>query len=246
MNVVAILPALDEEATVGEVVRGLEPHVRAVVVVDNGSCDATSARAQAAGARVLREPRHGYGAACLAGARAAAYLGAEVLLFLDADGSDDPADAPLLLGPIAAGDADLVLGTRPAELVEPGAMGPAQRFGNWLAPLLMRAVVGAPYHDMPPYKAITRTAFDELALTDQTYGFTIEMLLKAHARALRVREVSVRCWARRGGASKVSGTLRGTAAAAMKILVSIARYSETGIRRNRIVTCRELDTGGTS
>jgi glycosyltransferase involved in cell wall biosynthesis len=246
MNVVAILPALDEEATVGEVVRGLEPHVRAVVVVDNGSRDATSARAQAAGARVLSEPRRGYGAACLAGARAAADLGADVLLFLDADGSDDPAEAPLLLGPIEASDADLVLGARPAELVERGAMTPAQRFGNWLAPLAMRAMVGARYHDMPPYKAITRTAFDALALTDQTYGFTIEMLLKAHARALRVREVSVRCRARRGGASKVSGTLRGTVAAAMKIFATIARYGEIGNSRKRIVACRELDTGGSS
>jgi glycosyltransferase involved in cell wall biosynthesis len=246
VNVVAILPALDEEATVGEVVRGLEPHVRAVVVVDNGSRDATPARAQAAGARVVREPRRGYGAACLAGARAAADLGADVLLFLDADGSDDPADAPLLLGPLAANDADLVLGARAAGRVEPGAMTRAQRFGNWLAPLAMRALVGARYHDMPPYKAITRTAFDALALTDQTYGFTIEMLLKAHVRALRVREVSVHCRARRGGASKVSGTWLGTARAATKILATIARYSETEIRRNRVVACRQLDTGGSS
>lgn len=223
-NVVAIVPALDEQDTIGHVVHGVSAYVRKVVVVDNGSRDATPERAEAAGAHVVREPRRGYGAACLTGARAAVDLGADVLLFLDADGSDDPTQAPLLIAPIEAGIADLVLGVRAPALIERGAMTPAQRFGNWFAPLAMRAVVGARYRDMPPFKAITRRAFDELGLTDLSYGFTIEMLLKAHARALRVNEVDVRCRARRGGVSKVSGTVRGTVGATVKILTSIARH----------------------
>jgi len=225
MKVVAVLPALDEEETIGAVVGGLVAAGIEAVVVDNGSRDRTALRAREAGARVKEQRERGYGAACLAGIEEARELGAEIVLFLDADGSDDPADATKLLAPIIAGEADLCLGVRPGHLVERGAMAPAQRFGNWLAPRVMRVVTGARYSDMPPFKAISMSELSRLALTDRTYGFTIELLLRAHRERLRVREVPVRCHARRGGQSKVSGTLRGTVGASYKIIKTILKYA---------------------
>jgi rSAM/selenodomain-associated transferase 1 len=224
-RVVAVVPALDEEDSIGDVVRGVAPFVDAVVVVDNGSADRTADRARAAGATVEREGRRGYGAACLAGVRRARELGAGVVLFLDGDGSDDPSEAPLLLEPVARGEADLVLGVRTAASTEPGAMAPVQRFGNWLAPRLMRAVVGARYRDMPPFKAVTMDALERLDLCDPGMGYIIEMLLKAHTEGLRVRELEVRCRARRAGRSKISGTVRGTLRASAKITSAILRHA---------------------
>ena len=223
--IVAVLPALDEEENIAGVVRDVAPQVDRVVVVDNGSRDATADRARAAGADVVHEPARGYGAACLAGIARARDLGAEVVVFLDADGSDDPSEAPRLLAPILGGAADLVLGVRTRETTEPGAMTSVQRFGNWFAPRIMRLATGARYRDMPPFKAIRRDALDALALRDRGHGFTIELLLRAHALRLRVVEVPVRCRARRAGASKVSGTIRGSARAAVKIVTTIARYA---------------------
>jgi glycosyltransferase involved in cell wall biosynthesis len=223
--IVAVLPALDEEETISDVVRGLLPRVDRVVVVDNGSRDRTAQRARDAGAEVALEPRRGYGHACLAGIARASELGASVLVLLDADGSDDPNELPRLLAPLVEGDADLVLGCRQRGTIEPGAMTPAQRFGNWLAPRLMRLAVGARYRDMPPFKVMTREAFERLGVTDTGHGFTIELLLKAHARGLVTREVSVRCRRRAGGKSKVSGTVLGTARASLKIVTTIARHA---------------------
>jgi glycosyltransferase involved in cell wall biosynthesis len=231
--VIAILPALDEEATVGAVVEALGEHADVVLVVDNGSRDRTAARARDAGAEVVHEPRRGYGAACLAGVARARELGAEVVLFLDADGSDDPREAPRLLAPVLAGEADLALGVRTRATTEPGAMTPAQRFGNWLAPILMRLAVGARYRDMPPFKAIRRDALEQLALRDAGMGYSIELLLEAHRKRLRVVEVEVSCRARRSGTSKVSGTLLGTVRAGLKITSTIAKHALAGKRNLR-------------
>ncbi len=222
---VAVIPALDEADSIGDVVRGIAAHVDRVVVVDNGSRDETARRARDAGADCVVEPARGYGAACIAGIARARALGATTILFLDADGSDDPADAPRLLAPVVHGEIDLALGVRTRATTEPGAMTPVQRFGNWFAPLAMRAVTGARYHDMPPFKAIRVSALDLAFPTDRGHGFTIELLLRAHARGLRVREIEVRCRARRAGVSKVSGTWIGSARAAAKILSTIARYA---------------------
>ena len=219
-----MIPALDEAACVGEVVDGVRAHVDTVVVVDNGSRDDTSAVAAAHGAVVEQEPRRGYGAACLRGLTRARVLGASVVVFLDADGSDDPGDVPRLLAALRDG-AELALGVRTRETTEAGAMTRTQRFGNWLAPLLMQSIFGACYHDMPPLKAIRRDALDRLALTETGHGFTIELLLRAHRAGLRVAEVPVRCRARRAGASKVSGTVIGSARAAYRILTTIARHA---------------------
>ncbi len=221
---VAVIPALDEAGNIASVVAGLLAHVTTVVVVDNGSADRTAEHAASAGADVVREPARGYGAACLAGVARARELGATVVLFCDADGSDDPADAPRLLDPVVRNECDLVLGIRTRDTVDDGAMTPVQRFGNWLAPLLMRAIIGARYSDMPPFKAIRREALDALALDDRGHGFTIQLLLRAHTEELRVVEIPVRCRARASGVSKVSGTVRGSARAAVKIVSTIVRH----------------------
>ena len=221
--IVAVIPALDEAGTIADVVRGIHQCVDAVVVVDNGSRDDTASLARSAGATVVAESRRGYGAACQAGVDHARRLGGRVVLFLDADGSDDPAEAPRLLAPIGRGEADLVLGVRTT--IERGAMAPVQRFGNWLAPVLMRLVAGASYRDMPPFKAVTVDALDSLALGDTGMGYIIEMLMKAHRMGLRVKEVEVSCRARRAGSSKISGTVVGTLRASVKIVSVIARYA---------------------
>jgi glycosyltransferase involved in cell wall biosynthesis len=221
---VAVIPALDEAGNIGSVVDGIGRYVDKVVVVDNGSRDSTADVAREHGAIVEHEPRRGYGAACHRGLARARALDASVVMILDGDGSDDPADAPRLLAEIEAG-AELALGIRTRETTEPGAMTSVQRFGNWFAPAIMRVAFGAPYHDMPPFKAIQRDALDRLQLTDMGHGFPIELLLQAHRRGLRIVEIPVRCRVRRSGESKVSGTVGGAARAAVKILATIARYS---------------------
>jgi len=230
-GVIAVIPALDEEGCIADVVRGIAPYVEHVVVVDNGSVDGTGERASTAGADVVREATRGYGRACLAGIGRARALGGRIVLFMDGDGSDDPAEAPLVLAAVLEERADITLGVRERKNIEPGAMTPVQRFGNWLAPRLMRVAVGARYRDMPPFKACRLEALDRLALTDRGHGFTIELMMKAHLTSLRVTEVSVHCRSRRAGASKVSGTIVGSARAAVKIVTTIARYTTVGARR---------------
>ncbi len=219
----AIIPALNEEENVEAVIRGIGPAVDRVVLVDNGSSDQTAARAQKAGADVVSAPERGYGAACFAGIAHSKALGADYLLLLDADGSDDPADAPRLLAAVRNGNADLALGTRTRALCEKGAMTFTQRWGNWLAPRLMRLATGARCSDLPPFKAIRASALDKLLLTERGHGFTIELLFEAHARGLKVVELPVRCRVRRGGKSKVSGTLWGTLQASARIIAIIGR-----------------------
>jgi len=236
-RVVALVPALDEEHCIADVVRGITASVDRVIVVDNGSVDATARLALAAGADVVSEPRRGYGRACLAGLARARELEAQIVLFLDGDGSDDPADAERLLRPVIDDQVDITFGLRRADLVERGAMTPVQRFGNWLAPFVMRWSMGASYHDMPPFKACSMATLDALALADTGHGFTIELMVKAHHARMRTLEIPVRCRARRGGVSKVSGTLRGASRAAAKILSTIARHA-TRSRLDRIRAAR--------
>ncbi len=221
----AVIPALNEAACIGEVVLGIAPYVDGVVVVDNGSADRTSEVARAAGAEVVMESRRGYGRACLAGIAHAKARGATMVLFLDADGSDAPDDAPLLIDPVSSGRFVLALGVRAAALCEPGSMTRTQRFGNWFGPWLMHVTLGANYRDMPPLKACSLDALDSLRLTDAGHGFTVEMLVKAHSAKLRVAQVEVHCRNRRGGVSKVSGSLRGASRAAIKIVSTIATHA---------------------
>ncbi|HEX8656001.1 MAG TPA: glycosyltransferase family 2 protein [Hymenobacter sp.] len=223
-----IIPAHNEAQAIGlvlaEIPAGL---VQEVIVVDNNSSDDTSAVAQAAGATVLREPRPGYGYACLAG-MAYAFGKAvaeqpEIVVFLDGDHSDYPEQMPDLLAPLLHGTADLVIGSRALGERERGALLPQQRFGNWLATRLLRLRYGGHFTDLGPFRAIGAPALLGLQMADKTYGWTVEMQIKAARQGLRTVEVPVR-YRRRIGTSKVSGTVRGTLGAGYKILWTIYRY----------------------
>jgi glycosyltransferase involved in cell wall biosynthesis len=196
-----------------------------VVVVDNGSTDGTAKVARQAGARVVQEPRAGYGYACAKGVSAAREEGAEVLVFLDGDGSFDPAQMLDLVKPIAAGEADLVLGSRPGGGMEPGAMPAHARFGNWLVARLMGLLYGLQVTDLGPYRAIRMDLLEQLDMREMTYGWPTEMMVKAARLGARVIETPVRYRVRRGGRSKVSGTIRGTLLATYAILFVTLRYA---------------------
>jgi glycosyltransferase involved in cell wall biosynthesis len=223
--VALIIPALNEAAAIGpalESLRGLP--LEQIIVADNGSTDGTAQVAASRGAQVVCESRRGYGSACLAGIRALA-AGIEIVAFMDADGSDDPADLERLLAPIASGEADLVIGSRTLGRREPGSLAPAQEWGNRLATWLLRILHGVRHTDLGPFRAIRRQALARLAMRDPDFGWTIEMQIKAHRHALRVLEVPVNYRRRRLGQSKISGTLRGTILAGAKILWTIFRLS---------------------
>ncbi len=219
--VVAVIPALDEEATIGAVVAGATAACDEVVVVDNASADATAGRAAAAGARVVRELRRGYGAACLTGALAADP--AAVLLFLDGDGSDDPRRLTAVTEPVAGGRADLVLGSRTLGRRQPGSVLGHQMAANRALAALIRAAWGARVTDLGPLRAIARRDLLELRMRSRTYGWPLEMVVKAARAGLRVAEVPVDARPRGGGESKVSGTLGGTVRTA-------ARFAEVLVR----------------
>ncbi|MGD9047181.1 MAG: glycosyltransferase family 2 protein [Anaerolineae bacterium] len=226
MNVAVIIPARNEEIPLPGVIAEIPSHIAdLVIVVDNGSTDRTAEVAQQAGAVVVREPRAGYGYACAAGVRAAAEQEAQILVFLDADGSFDPAQMTGLLAPIEDEGADLVLGSRPAGGMEPGAMPPHARFGNWLVARLMRLLYGLRVTDLGPYRAIRMDLLSRLKMREVTYGWPTEMMVKAARLDARVVEVPVRYRVRRGGRSKVSGTVRGTFLATYYILFVTLRYA---------------------
>jgi glycosyltransferase involved in cell wall biosynthesis len=229
-NVAIIIPARNEESPLPGVLAEIPPAVSGtVIVVDNGSTDGTAEVARQSRALVVSEPQAGYGYACAAGVRVAAERNAQVLVFLDADGSFDPAQIPDLLAPIGAGQADLVLGSRPAGGIEPGAMPLHARFGNWLVARLMRLLYGLRVTDLGPYRAIRADLLAQLGMQEMTYGWPTEMMVKAARRGTRVAEVPVRYRVRRGGRSKVSGTVRGTLLATKAILFVTLRYATGNI-----------------
>jgi glycosyltransferase involved in cell wall biosynthesis len=195
-----------------------------VIVVDGGSTDETVARARQEGARVIVEPRAGYGAACLAGVRAASHLGS-VLAFIDGDGSDDPQELPRLVEPILAGEYDFVIGSRARGQREPGSMGPHQLLAGQLAGLVIRLLYGARYTDMCPLRAIRRDALERLGMQERTYGWNLEMQMRAARGRLRILEVPVRHRNRAGGTSKVAGSLRGTVKASWQLTAALVRIA---------------------
>jgi len=222
LRVSLIIPALNE----AECLKSLLPEVpylllHETIVVDNGSTDATAAVAQAAGVRVVCEPRRGYGSACIAGVAAAS---GEILIFMDGDGSFMPQELVRLIEPIQKGEADLVLGTRLRGGMTSGAMPPHQRFGNYLVAWLVRTLYRVEVTDLGPFRAIRRDLFDQLQMQEQTYGWPIEMLVKAARRQARLLEVPVSYRPRLAGQSKVGGTVRGTILATYKILRVTFRY----------------------
>lgn len=229
MNASIVIPALNEESPLPSVIAEIPSGIAAsVIVVDNGSTDRTAEVAREAGALVVREPQAGYGYACAAGVRVALERGSDVLVFLDADGSFDPAQIPSLLGPIEVGRADLVLGSRPAGGMEPGAMPAHARFGNWLVARLMRLLYGLQVTDLGPFRAVRAELLNDLGMQEMTFGWPTEMMVKAARRGARVVEVPVVYRVRRGGRSKVSGTIRGTLLATQAILFVTLRYAYGG------------------
>jgi glycosyltransferase involved in cell wall biosynthesis len=225
-RVYAIIPAFNEEKSIGLVVREIPvPPVEEVIVVNNGSTDRTAVEATSAGASVLDEPRMGYGQACLTGI---AYVREkaekeDIIVFLDGDHSDYPEELPLLIEPILQGEADMVIGSRALGEREKGSMTPQQIFGNKLATYLLRKLYGGQYTDLGPFRAIRFEALEKLNMVDRTYGWTVEMQLKAIRCGLTYREIPVR-YRNRIGFSKVSGTLKGTVMAGYKIIWTLLKY----------------------
>jgi glycosyltransferase involved in cell wall biosynthesis len=223
LSVTVIIPALNEEESIGQVLVGIPADVvDEILVVDGGSSDGTVAVAQAEGAWVVHEPRRGYGRACAAGVAAAR---GDVVLFLDADGADDPTQIPDLLAPLQTGPAGMVLGSRLTGEIAPGAMPWHQRFGNQLAAWLIHRLYGLPLTDLSPFRAVDRELLLGLEMKEMSYGWPTEMIVKASRRGWHVVEIPVRYRPRMGGRSKISGTVRGTALATCYILRTIFRYA---------------------
>lgn len=224
-----VMPALNEEGAVGQQIAALRTYFAhsalpapRILVVDNGSSDGTARVARGAGAEVISEPRRGYGFACLAGARAAS--GADVVLFMDADGSDDLTGAAHVAEIVMRGDADLAIGSRVLGHVEAHALMPQQRAGNAVGALLLRRLYGVGVSDIGPTRAIRRDALLRFDMREMGYGWSVEMLAKAGRAGLRIHELPVDYHTRSAGKSKVSGTLRGTLLASQHILRTLVRY----------------------
>jgi len=226
MRVALIIPALNEEASLVHVLPGIPRDlVDQVIVVDNGSTDRTGEVARAAGARVVREERRGYGYACAAGV-AAAGDAADALLFMDGDGSDDAGQIEALIAPLERGEADLVLGSRLLGARDaPGALLPHQRLGNALTTALIHLLYRQRLTDLPPLKGIRRALLDSLHMREMTYGWTVEMIVKCARRKCRIVEVPVTVRPRIAGRSKVSGTVVGTILAAYYLLGTTIHYA---------------------
>ena len=224
-RVSVVIPALNEEATIADVVRAVPRQIASdVIVVDNGSDDRTVERAREAGARVVRESRRGYGSACSAGVRALA-ADCEIVVFIDGDGSEYPELMGKLVEPILKGTHDFVLGSRLRGRREPGSMSFPQVFAGRMIGLMLRALYGIHYTDMGPFRAIRRDALLGLGLRELTYGWPLEMQMRAARARLRILEVPVDYRRRTGGKSKISGTIRGTILAGTRILMTLARIA---------------------
>lgn len=220
IHVAVIIPAINEQESIGQVIAAIPPWVARIIVADNGSTDNTVVIAQNAGATVIPAKIRGYGSACLAGIGAAG--NADVLVFMDGDFSDYPEQMGLLVQPIAENRADMVIGSRTLGHRERGSLTLQQRFGGALACGLMRLFWHAHYTDLGPFRAISRSALEQLHMDDRNFGWTVQMQIRAAAAGLRTLEVPVD-YRRRIGKSKISGTLRGVIMAGYKIIYTIGK-----------------------
>jgi glycosyltransferase involved in cell wall biosynthesis len=222
-----IIPCLNEAEPIGQVVREvLAQNVDEVIVVDNGSTDKTAEKAAEAGARVVREPERGYGRACAAGLKAVR-PDSHIVCFLDGDGSDVPAFLPAIVGPIADGDSDFVMGSRMRGRREPGSMTPQQIVAGWLAGILLRLIYGVRFTDMSPFRAMRVDRLRALNMAEQTYGWNLEMQMRAAFSGFRILEIPVDHRCRRGGVSKVSGNLVAGVQAGWKIVTTFLRLASS-------------------
>jgi glycosyltransferase involved in cell wall biosynthesis len=235
LTIGVVIPALNEEATIAEQVAevlnvaeqpGLPARITRVIVVDNGSEDRTAWRARSAGATVVSEPRRGYGRACATGVAAAGDV--DLIVLMDGDRSDRCDELPLLLAPLLAGEADLVIGSRTLGSYEPGSLLPQQRFGNWLAARLLRILYGVRVTDIGPFRVMRRRDLLSLGMREMTYGWSVEMIARAARRGLWVHEVPVSYRKRAGGDSKVSGNFTASVRAGGRILATIFRCRREG------------------
>jgi glycosyltransferase involved in cell wall biosynthesis len=225
-TIVVIIPALNEEDSIGKVVNEIpKDNVLAILVCNNGSSDQTEEVAKKAGAIVLNEPKPGYGWACLKGMDYVSKMEIkpDIIVFIDGDYSDYPAELTNVVAPIIHQQIDLVIGSRALGAKEKGSMTFPQRFGNWLATRLMRLFYRVRYTDLGPFRAIKYSKLCQLNMQDKTYGWTIEMQLKAAKHKLTYTEVPVN-YKKRIGVSKVSGTVKGTIMAGYKIIFAIFKY----------------------
>jgi glycosyltransferase involved in cell wall biosynthesis len=226
LNIIVIIPAHNEEAAIGKVIAEIPKNwVREVVVANNHSTDQTALRAQEAGATVVYEPVAGYGRACL---RAMEYVESldvapDIIVFLDGDHSDYPEELPKLVQPIIEQDYDMVIGSRALGQRERGSMTLPQIFGNWLATFLLRILYEVHYTDLGPFRAIKWQQLLALNMQDKTYGWTVEMQLKAAKQRFKSTEVAVK-YRKRIGFSKISGTVKGVVLAGYKIITTIFKY----------------------
>ena len=220
-TIAVIIPALNEESSIGTVLADLPGYVDQVIVADNGSSDRTAEKAREAGAHVVYEPERGYGAACL---RALTELDSstDIVVFLDADYSDYPSEMMLLLDPITRQNYEIVIGSRMATGESRSALTPVARFGNWLSTGLIRLFWGYRFTDLGPFRAADFEAFRRLDMRDRNFGWTVELQIKAAKLGLRATEVPV-SYRKRIGQSKISGTISGSVKAGAKILYLIFR-----------------------
>lgn len=221
-----IIPAYNEQNSIGKVIQDIPPIVDEIIVVNNTSTDNTHSVAKTAGATVVNEPKRGYGYACLRGMSYISTLETkpDIIVFLDGDYSDYPQQLTQLIAPIIEKDIDLVIGARVKALREKGAMTYPQKFGNWLATSLMTLFFDARFTDLGPFRAIKYSKLLALNMQDKTYGWTVEMQLKAVKQKYSYVEIPVK-YRNRIGVSKVSGTLKGAIFAGVKILTWIFKYS---------------------
>lgn len=225
-KIAVIIPAYNEAGSIANVIHDIPPIVKEIIVINNNSTDETENIAKNAGATVLTEYRKGYGYACLKGID---YITnqptkPDIVVFLDGDYSDYPEDLTKIIDPIINNDIDFVVGARVKELREPGSMVPQQIFGNWLATFLMKYMFGSKFTDLGPFRAIKYDALLNLNMQDTTYGWTVEMQLKVLKQKLNYTEIPVK-YRHRIGTSKVSGTIKGSIFAGIKILSWIFKYS---------------------
>ena len=226
VHIDVIIPAFNEQEAVGLVVRDIPKDlVRHIVVVNNASSDRTSEMARAAGAIVVDQPLRGYGNACLRGMEQVAthVPPPDIVVFIDADHSDKPTQMPEVVAPILRGEADFVIGSRALGQREAGSMMPQQVFGNWLATRLLRLLYSVRYTDLGPFRAVRWEALKAMDMRDRTFGWTVEMQLKAAKQGLRIAEVPVD-YRKRIGFSKISGTVKGSVLAGYKIITTIIKY----------------------